>query len=247
MFAGQASVLQVPVAEETDTSAAADTKSAGDESSTADVFLSYSRRSTSGVFLKELEARLREAGYSVWKDVEDIPWGVEWHSAVASAIVSCKAFLCLVTKDYLHSQYCTKELYLAESKHKPILPVLLEKVDLEANAGVMLVLSSLNWIEAESLRSGELLAMVSAVAGRLVERLDEVLGRKPLQKLSVSEVCGLVKEWGLDSSSFQHNAIGGRELVELSEEDMEKGLGLHPLQIRKIQRLISHNNRKQEL
>lgn len=137
-----------------------------------DFFLSYSRQSTPFEFLQHLEEMLRGAGYSVWRDSTHIAGGSEWHSAVAKALLHSRALVCLLTDSYLQSQYCTKELFLAEHKGKLLFPVFLqEDVDLERHSGVLLTLSSLNWIKPTLPSKGGCCRDWRAVAGSVAVEL----------------------------------------------------------------------------
>ena len=143
----------------------------------SDLFLSYSRK-TEEEFLTILEAELEDKGYSVWKDTTCIPGGAEWHTAVAQAILSSKAFVCLITKDFMKSQHCKNELFLAESKQKLILPIILEnQMNFDLYPGVSLVLISLNWIQPKlpgPCEHGGWGRVASEAATQLLEALKDI-------------------------------------------------------------------------
>lgn len=111
-----------------------------------DIFISYGRGSVSGMQMHELKQELENVGYSVWVDTNDISTGEDWHSIIGAAITDSQALVPLITAKYCKSQHCKKELFMASSLGKPILPVLLESsVD---DPGVRYAISSVNWIQS---------------------------------------------------------------------------------------------------
>jgi len=83
---------------------------------------------------------------SVWLDV-DIPAGSEWPREIGLALQDCKALIAVITKKYVFSQYCKKELYVACDNHKGIFPIIYEDGwdSCEEGAGVKYMISSHNW------------------------------------------------------------------------------------------------------
>ena len=76
---------------------------------------------------KRLCSLLKKEGLSVFVDRVDIRPGDRWRSEIASAIKTCKAFVCVLTKRYMRSVYCNGELYEAEALGKRMFPVVCEK------------------------------------------------------------------------------------------------------------------------
>ena len=219
--------------------------------SSSDLFISYNRRSTPREFLVCLERCLQEAGLSVWRDSTHITGGKEWHGAMAQAIISSKAFLCIMTTGFLQSQYCNKELFLAEEKKKTIFPVFLEELNLDRSPGIALVLSSLNWIQPLQCYEApadpdwdwvarEVVLHVQKSIGDCEHHLHHLAPRrdKPLREFTVEEVCQAIKNLELDSSHFKENTVDGQSLIELTDTEMKKELKLRPLQIKKLKKYI---------
>ncbi len=50
-----------------------------------------------------------------------------WQSEIASAIKTCKSFVCVLTQRYVRSVYCNGELYEAVALKKCMFPVVCEK------------------------------------------------------------------------------------------------------------------------
>ena len=81
-----------------------------------DVFLSYAHKDVEGHpererYLVELKRGIeRLAGKPlVFLDSESILPGETWNSKIMMGIHSCKVFLCLLSKNYLESEYCKRE------------------------------------------------------------------------------------------------------------------------------------------
>ncbi|MBO4647096.1 MAG: TIR domain-containing protein [Lentisphaeria bacterium] len=94
--------------------------SAGDEGTVYDVFLSYSHRDRD-TFGMEYILRIRDeiesslnglvAGHApkVFLDAEALHLGELWHSKIMASLRQCKVFVCLVSDEYLNSDYCARE------------------------------------------------------------------------------------------------------------------------------------------
>lgn len=224
-------------------------------STTKDIFLSYGREESTTPFVTRLKADLEQEGYSVWVDTADIPSGSDWHTAIGQALQNCKALVALITRKYIKSKFCKNELFMYDSTHKPIFPVFLEEVNFDSHeeAGVLYVISSINWIMA----TGGLAAYDNALA-KLLEGMKKKgvqpeestctppdntvdgFQKKPLKDYSVKEVCTFVEKLEIDPQSFRENSVSGEDLLELTDEDMKHELGLKTLQIRKLRKHIKN-------
>ncbi|XP_064401100.1 uncharacterized protein LOC135347138 isoform X2 [Halichondria panicea] len=91
-----------------------------------DVFISYSREADTMRTVDTLMLRLKQEGLTVFVCKRRIRPGDKWRSEIASAIKTCKAFVCVLTKRYVRSVYCNGELYEAEALGKPLFPVVCE-------------------------------------------------------------------------------------------------------------------------
>src|SRR5262245_1616367 len=94
----------------------------------ADVFFSYSSKDRPQAMA--LVDHLRSHGYSVWIDQGGIGGAMNWSSEIVSAINDCKTLLFLISSNSIHSENIAREVHLASEKHKSILPVVLERVQL---------------------------------------------------------------------------------------------------------------------
>ncbi|MGD1906594.1 MAG: toll/interleukin-1 receptor domain-containing protein, partial [Leptolyngbyaceae cyanobacterium] len=88
-----------------------------------DVFISYGRRD-SLEFATYLNQRLIEAGYSAWFDFEDIPQGVDYQKQIDDGIEKADNFLFIIAPHATNSPYCRKEIELAVSLNKRLVPII---------------------------------------------------------------------------------------------------------------------------
>ena len=89
------------------------------------VFISYAHRNSDRVM--PLIDGLRRRGFQVWYDAQ-IEGGTQWPENVASHISGCGCFLAMITKDFLNSQNCEREIHYAINKNVPFLALFLEEV-----------------------------------------------------------------------------------------------------------------------
>lgn len=84
------------------------------------VFISYSRRDKSRVlpFVSQLGAN-----HDLWVDWEDIPDGSAWEKEISKGIAQSDVFLFLLTPNSVTSEWCNKELQIANNWGKRIIPI----------------------------------------------------------------------------------------------------------------------------
>ena len=92
------------------------------------VFLSYRRANagTADALLKKLESD----GYAVWIDRTDIGGGTKWRAEIEKALIESAAMVLLLTKSALESDEIYKEIARAVELDKPVIPLLIEPVEL---------------------------------------------------------------------------------------------------------------------
>ncbi|MDE0608539.1 MAG: HEAT repeat domain-containing protein [Anaerolineaceae bacterium] len=91
------------------------------------VFISY--RSDDGEFALLLAATLRRAGIRLWMDRLNILPGEDWRSVLQDALHSAVAAIPVISRGYVASRYCQRELSRADRIGCPLVPVLLEPID----------------------------------------------------------------------------------------------------------------------
>ncbi|MBZ0294101.1 MAG: SUMF1/EgtB/PvdO family nonheme iron enzyme [Anaerolineae bacterium] len=87
------------------------------------VFISYSRADE--VFARRLATSLSETGMDVWIDVEDIPAGMKWSSAIQQGLDSAVVMLVLISPESMASRNVEDEWQYFLDHDKPVIPVLL--------------------------------------------------------------------------------------------------------------------------
>lgn len=105
------------------------------------VFVSYAR--DNGEKIVPLIEALQAAGTRLWMDVEDIRPATEWIHEIEAGITNARAFLALLSPEYLASSACLHELEFARESGKATVSVALG--DLEGQE-VPSWLGALHWI-----------------------------------------------------------------------------------------------------
>lgn len=93
------------------------------------VFLSY--RSLERAFALQLSAALRNAGVHLWVDClsEGIRPGDDWPQTLEAALNTCASMIAVLSRGYVASKICRRELHRADQLGRTIFPVLLEPLD----------------------------------------------------------------------------------------------------------------------
>jgi hypothetical protein len=94
----------------------------------ADIFISYSRKDSQQAL--ELAERLRSSGMEVWIDQRGIEAATSWSGEIADAIRAAKAFVLLLSAASTESPNVKKELGVATEVGCSLVPVELEKTEL---------------------------------------------------------------------------------------------------------------------
>lgn len=106
-----------------------------DTNSTPYVFISYAHKDAA-VVLPCIEA-LKRKNINVWFD-EGIQAGSEWPEYIAEKVFFCAKFVTFISRAYLESQNCKRELNFAISKKKDLLSVFIEDVELSLGVEMQL-------------------------------------------------------------------------------------------------------------
>jgi hypothetical protein len=84
------------------------------------VFVSYSR--VDEVFVRRLDAVLRERGKDPWVDFEDIQATADWRAQSFAGIDASRAFLAVLSPGLVASEICRTELEHAAVSNKRVIP-----------------------------------------------------------------------------------------------------------------------------
>jgi hypothetical protein len=91
------------------------------------LFMSY--RSVEHDFALKLASDLLQAGYSVWMDrLHGILPGDEWRQSLEQGVTNAVALVACVSRNYVESTWCRRELQRADSLKKPVFPILIGSV-----------------------------------------------------------------------------------------------------------------------
>jgi hypothetical protein len=88
----------------------------------ANIFISYSRKDE--VFARRLAKSLSDLGSDVWIDIEDIPAGMKWSSAIQEGLDLCEALIVVISPDSMTSTNVEDEWQYALDQKKTVMPVL---------------------------------------------------------------------------------------------------------------------------
>lgn len=112
------------------------------------IFISYSHRDKEQVY--PIIEQLQRDGYRVWYD-EGIHPGSEWPEIIAEHLNDSAICFAFVTQNYLDSSNCKREVHFALMKEKPLISIVLEKVDLPLGMEMQLsVTQAINKFEISS-------------------------------------------------------------------------------------------------
>ncbi|MBB5872168.1 hypothetical protein F4553_005602 [Allocatelliglobosispora scoriae] len=90
---------------------------------TGHVFISYSHRQD-GAYVDRLAAHLTAAGLPVWYDREIVS-SHRWDRVIQEKIDTCAAFVVVMTPQAYESEWVSREIIQAQSRARPIFPLLL--------------------------------------------------------------------------------------------------------------------------
>jgi TIR domain len=86
-----------------------------------DAFLSYAREDLA--FVTKLRDALRARGKKVWVDLEDILPSADWRAKVRAGIEETKAFVTVLSPDFVTSHECGEEVQYALELKKRLVPI----------------------------------------------------------------------------------------------------------------------------
>ena len=93
-----------------------------------EVFVSYSHQDEE--FVSRLALDLEKRGAQVWIDREDLHAGEKWKESITQGVRACKAFVLVVSPEWLKSEWGQREFRLAVESDRPVIPLLYRKADI---------------------------------------------------------------------------------------------------------------------
>jgi len=109
------------------------------------IFISYSTRDL--IYAEKLINALRREGFNPWVDKDDLGAGTQWLRRLQKQIITCDAYVLIMSRNAYNSKWVPDELVTAKSKGKPIFPLLLDDTEL---------FLALQTIQYEDVRGGKL-------------------------------------------------------------------------------------------
>lgn len=95
----------------------------------------------------ELYKKLKSLGYSCWLDIDQMGAGDSLYNKIDAGIRSCDVVISCVTQKYSLSLNCRREVSLATSVNKPIIPLLLEKMNWPPAGPMSMPLCQLQYLD----------------------------------------------------------------------------------------------------
>jgi WD40 repeat protein len=113
------------------------------------VFLAYSE--PDNAIKEKIRKTLIRSSITVWTNKTDIKTGRAFQKAINQGIEGADNFVYLISEDSLKSPHCQQELNLALAINKRIIPLLIEKIDLQLIPRQLQKLQFIDFTESENL------------------------------------------------------------------------------------------------
>ena len=197
------------------------------------IFLSYSRRDSE--LVNRLYDDLQAWGVDVWMDRNAIEAGSLWRTSIVEGIQSCRVFLLVVSAASQKSRNVAKEVSLAESNGKPILPLKVDTSPIHPDFSYSL--AGIQFIDMpQKGYDHSFLELVNVIQQLLLTHPEQ--GERPMQELSRKAFShqdhSLAAEpppvtppqtAGLDSSTPDRSSLISDELLVSLEQVVAEELG----------------------
>jgi curli biogenesis system outer membrane secretion channel CsgG len=135
--------------------------SADEAGSPSKIFVSYSRRDKEAV-MRCVEL-FRVNGIDAWVDESGINASSEWAEQIVHAITECDVFILFLSKTSVESENVRKEIGVAASLNKKILPLKIEEVEIPPS--LLYHLNSIHFLETQKISQEQLLEHVFKAVG----------------------------------------------------------------------------------
>jgi hypothetical protein len=146
-----------------------------------DIFISYRRSDRE--LVASVVRRLEERGVAVWYDAE-IEGGADWRETIVESLTNSDMLAIFFSEECNNSRQLKKELAVADSLGKAVVPILIE--DTQPRGAYLYELADRNWIQAfpEPMEKiEELVEHLATLAGK-----DGLLGTQAAPKVAANDV-----------------------------------------------------------
>lgn len=197
------------------------------------IFISYSKKDV--LYAEKLVNALRREGFNPWVDMDDLGAGTHWQNRLHKQILTCDAYILIMSRNAKASKWVPDELVTAKSKDKPLFPVLLDDTEL---------FLAIQTIQCEDVRGGKLpsenfykqLAKVTTRQKKASEKVESVhlVERARQQKVdaSVEKITYFLSKVGNEVADFFAivfkvtrnlvNAIGQSQFMKNVQSSVQK-------------------------
>ncbi len=163
------------------------------------IFISYSRKDIA--YAEKLVNALRREGFNPWVDVDELGAGTLWLTRLDKQILTCDAYILIMSRNAKASKWVPDELVAAKSKGKKIFPLLLDDTEL---------FLAIQAIQCEDVRGGKLpserfyenLAKVTTRQKKAGQKVDSIRlvdsARKKKVNSSAENITNLITKAGSD-------------------------------------------------
>jgi CHASE2 domain-containing sensor protein len=111
------------------------------------VFLCYADKDRE--LMEKIAKTLMRESFTVWTNKTDIKSGEEFEKAIERGIEEADNVVSLISSDSLQSEYCQRELSLAFSLNKPIIPLLVEDIDVNLIPSQIRTLQFISFVDGQ--------------------------------------------------------------------------------------------------
>ncbi len=180
------------------------------------VFISY--RSFERDIAARLACDLRNAGVGVWMDALDagIQVGDVWPRRLEEAIDQCAGLVCVLSPDYVASEYRLRELHRADTRGVPLVPLLLRPL---RDTKVPIELERTQYIDFERWQDPKFYdRQYQQLEAELQRKLSPIFGSKPDRETQYLN----------DLTADLSRAMGVLEYTELATQVVNPGLRPQP-------------------
>jgi hypothetical protein len=181
---------------------------------TYDIFISYRRADRE--LVASVVRRLEERGVGVWYDAE-IEGGADWRETIVDALTNSDMLAIFFSEDCNNSRQLKKELAVADTLRKPVVPILIENT--QPRGAYLYELADRNWIQMwpEPMdRIEELVEHLAVLAGKSDGGLAGARPSKTLAPVAANDAAPAPAAAANEDEQNLDEALG--EFIEEAEQ-----------------------------